>query len=76
MNRESRTQFAARGGLIQSRIEIILAGLTPRERQIAEKTLAGETPASISSEIRCSERTVERLQAKLQAKLESVIANS
>jgi RNA polymerase sigma-70 factor (ECF subfamily) len=56
-------------------IEGLLMELSPRDRQIVEKTLQGETPAAISEEIQCSERTVERVRAKLLARLESMIEN-
>lgn len=56
-------------------IEGILAELSPRDRQIVEKTLAGESPEEISSSASCSERTVERVRARLEAKLKSMIEN-
>lgn len=69
----ARDPTAEEAAQLAETVEAILADLTPRDRHIVEKTLAGETPASISIEVQCSERTVERVRAKLQTKLESMI---
>ncbi len=54
-------------------IELILSGLTGRDRQIVELTLQGETPTEIGGQVKCSERTVERVRASLQKKLLNMI---
>ena len=54
-------------------IELILSELSDRDRQIAELTFQGTSPAEISEVVKCSERTVERVRARLQQKLMSMI---
>lgn len=56
-------------------VETILRELSPRDRQIVERTLAGEAVEEIGDQVACSERTVERVRARLQTRLEAMLEN-
>lgn len=58
---------------LEETLQTLLAELTARDRTIVERTLAGDTPAEISAEVQCSERTVERVRSRFHERLESML---
>jgi RNA polymerase sigma-70 factor (ECF subfamily) len=58
---------------LEETLQALLAELAPRDRAIIERVLAGATPAEISEEVHCSERTVERVRARFHDRLESLL---
>jgi DNA-directed RNA polymerase specialized sigma24 family protein len=68
----ARDPTASEVAILTETVEALLGSLEPRDRQIVERSLQGETPLDISGCVGCTERTVRRVLKRVKERLEQM----
>jgi RNA polymerase sigma factor (sigma-70 family) len=66
----AREPTPAEAALPAETVERLLGGLEPRQRQVAQLSLQGETVAQISARLRVTERTAQRVLQRVRERLQ------